>query len=691
MRYKNQAARTIQTKSPKGNSLALPNDLSDGVLHSLRQILSAEQLEYSRFPRENQGYLRLFIENAPVGIAMFDRKMRYIAASRRWLSDYGLQGRDVIGKSHYKLFPEIPRRWKKFHRCGMAGEIVSKSEDRFVRADGSVQWVRWELRPWFERQSAVGGIIIFAEDITERKETEEILRRSEERYRTLFNTLIEGFCTIEMIFDAHGKPVDYRFLEVNPAFERQTGLHNAKGRLMRELAPDHEKHWFEIYGKIALTGKSAHFENEAKALGRIYDVFAYRIGGPRSRKVAILFNDITARKMAEQHLLRVNRTLKAIRDCHEIMLRATTEASLLNEICRIIVKIGGERMAWIGFADDNAAKTVRPVAKSGFDKGYLSNARITWADTRRGRGPVGTAIRTGKTCILQDALADPRFAPWRTVARKSGYGSVIALPLIIERRCVGALAIYAREVNAFDGGEQQLLSDLANDVAYGISNLRVRKERERLEREIVRSIEREQERIGRDLHDGLCQVLVGAKFRSIYLAKILAQRFPEAEREAGALEGLLNQTIEQSRDLARGLNPVRPIPEGVEIALHKLAASVETKNGPRCFCHFPRPVRIARHEVASHLYRIAQEAVQNAIKHAFARNISITLLRHGRRIVLVVKDDGVGLPANISGPGMGLDNMRTRAVLIGGQLEIRRRKSGGTAVKCEVLQNNSSP
>ena len=125
------------------------------------------------------------------------------------------------------------------------------------------------------------------------------LRASEERYRTLFNTLIEGFCIIEVVFDAEDKPVDYRFLEVNPAFEAQTGLHDAQGKLMRELAPDHEAHWFEIYGKVALTGEPARFVNEARALNRWFDVSAYRVGGPESRKVAILFSDITASKQAE--------------------------------------------------------------------------------------------------------------------------------------------------------------------------------------------------------------------------------------------------------------------------------------------------------------------------------------------------------------------------------------------------------
>ena len=123
----------------------------------------------------------------------------------------------------------------------------------------------------------------------------------EERYRFLFEHMDQGFCVIEMIFGQYGEPVDYRFLETNPAFARQTGLHDAVGKRIRELAPAHEEHWFVVYGQVALTGQPVRFVNEAKALdGRWFDVNAFRLGGEGSRLVAVLFSDITERKRIER-------------------------------------------------------------------------------------------------------------------------------------------------------------------------------------------------------------------------------------------------------------------------------------------------------------------------------------------------------------------------------------------------------
>ena len=144
-----------------------------------------EQRQNAVEAREAQNRLQLFFEHAPTALAMFDRDMRYLAVSRRWLEDYGLSSQDLIGRSHYEAFPEIPQQWKAVHQRGLAGETIAADEDRFARADGTVQWLRWEVRPWRSSDGGVGGIVIFSEDISARKNAYETLRRSEEKLETI--------------------------------------------------------------------------------------------------------------------------------------------------------------------------------------------------------------------------------------------------------------------------------------------------------------------------------------------------------------------------------------------------------------------------------------------------------------------------------------------------------------------------
>jgi len=149
------------------------------------------------------------------------------------------------------------------------------------------------------------------------------LDEAKTRYRTLFDSIDEGFSIIEVIFNENGKPVDYRFLEINPSFEKQTGLVNAQGNRMRELAPKHEEHWFELYGRIALTGEPLRFQRQAEQLHRWYDVYAFRFGRPEDLQVAILFNDITNSKRAESELHQAKDELEVrVRERTEELTRA---------------------------------------------------------------------------------------------------------------------------------------------------------------------------------------------------------------------------------------------------------------------------------------------------------------------------------------------------------------------------------
>jgi PAS domain S-box-containing protein len=191
-------------------------------------------------------------------------------------------------------------KWQRAHATGQPWEDTFPLRGR----DGTYRWFLSRVVPICDEASAVVRWFGTNTDITEMMKVETALRYSEERYRTLYESIDEGFCVIHVLFDEDQTPVDYVFLEVNPAFEKQTGLHSARGRRMREIAPKHEQHWFDLYGHIAITGEPRRFEYPAMQLHRWYEGYAYRFGKPHERKVGIIFNDITERKASQARVER---------------------------------------------------------------------------------------------------------------------------------------------------------------------------------------------------------------------------------------------------------------------------------------------------------------------------------------------------------------------------------------------------
>lgn len=177
---------------------------------------------------------------------------------------------------------------------------------------------------------------------------------------------------------------------------------------------------------------------------------------------------------------RLNRALRLLSDCNMALVHVDEESHLLAEVCRLCVDSGGYVMAWVGYAADDAAQSVKPVARSGHESGYLDGITISWGDNKYGQGPTGTAIRSAQTTVNQNVLTNPKMAPWRAAAIERGYQSSVALPLVCDAKVLGALTLYASAPDAFDAEEVRLLEELAADLSFGIQTLRTRAERDRI-------------------------------------------------------------------------------------------------------------------------------------------------------------------------------------------------------------------
>jgi PAS domain S-box-containing protein len=323
-------------------------------------------------------------------------------------------------------------------------------------------------------------------EIAERQRAEEKTQQSEAELRRLVDAIPQHVVVVK---------TDGSFLYVNQVALEYTGLtledSLSKDSLAKIFHPDDVEKVVAERQQAISRGLPWHAEVRIRGKDGNYRWFMIRLNPLRDEQGRILRwygtrTDIEDRKRAEEALHRLNRELRAISECNQTLMRATDEQTLLREICHIVCEEAGYRMAWVAYAEHDAAKSVRPVAWTGAEEGYLANLGITWADTERGWTPTGTAIRSGKPCCIQDFATDPRLAPWRKSVLQHGFLSGIALPLKDEHgSAFGSLSIYSAQPNAFTSEEIHLLEELAADLAFGIVTLRSRAARERAEQEVA--------------------------------------------------------------------------------------------------------------------------------------------------------------------------------------------------------------
>jgi PAS domain S-box-containing protein len=295
------------------------------------------------------------------------------------------------------------------------------------------------------------------------------LRESEGRYRALFDAIDEGFCVIEVLFDGEGRPQDYRFLETNPAFEKQTGFARAVGKTIRELVPNHEQHWFEKYGRVALTGVGERFEDPAAAMGRYYDVFAFRIDPPELRRVGVLFNDISERKREERALRESEARQAFLLQLGDALHPLADPAQIQFEASRLIGEHLSACRAGYGEYEDDGSSTV--LIRRHYTCGVAA------IEGRRSLHDFGATLRadllSGSPIVLEDVATDARLS----AGEKAAFAGLLAasmavIPLVKSGRLLGLLFVHYREVHRFTPREVALLGDVAERTWAAIDRAR---------------------------------------------------------------------------------------------------------------------------------------------------------------------------------------------------------------------------
>ncbi len=492
---------------------AIDYDGKTAILSILRDT-SARKSALSAL-RQSEARYRELVETANSIVLEWDRDGRILLMNRFGLEFFGYREEEIIGQPVTILVPPTDRSGRNLER--LIEEIqttpaaFTSNENENVKSNGDRAWVAWTNRAILDEQGEVAVMLAIGNDITRRKlaeeelaghkdrleelvsertaaleQAQETLKRSEEYFRALS----ENSSDVMLLVDANGI-VEFESLSVERVIGWKHGeqvgmsifdfIHpddiQAAADALAIVLKDHEMIW-KIDCRI----------RHADGSWRIVEFAGQNfLHNPSINGVLIIGRDITERKEKEEQLRAANRALLALGRCNEALVRATAEDGLLQEICRVAVELAGYRFAWVGYAEHDEEKTVRPVAWFGSEESYQGITGVTWSETPRGQGLVGRAIRTGKLAVSRNIRTDPNFAPWREEALRYGFGSAIAFPLKAGGATFGALCIYAEENDSFDEHEIDLLSDLHEDLSYGIMALRTFAEGQEAEKALEES------------------------------------------------------------------------------------------------------------------------------------------------------------------------------------------------------------
>ncbi|HXD11321.1 MAG TPA: PAS domain S-box protein [Anaerolineales bacterium] len=426
--------------------------------------------------------------------AVVENQMEFIV---RWTADgmrtfvndaycryFGLTFEEAVSSPFLQLVAEADRQVveEKIQRLTSGVSTVETEVHRVIRPDGSIGWQEWTDQALRDKSGKIVEFQSVGRDITERKQAEEALLKSEERFSKAFQAS-PIIITITQL--STGK-----ILEVNEAFEKVMGYRRqeAIGKTTVELEiwrsradRDHVMSAFQMHGQL----KNAELDFRTRNGSYITCYFSAELIELEGEKCLLsTIEDITDRKKAEARILRLNRLYATINQINQTIVRARDASSLFREICHVSTEHGQFRMAWIGLLDATRSR-VEPVVFAGEELGYLEKVQIEVHNELTGRGPTGTAIREERCIISQDIANDPRMIPWREAALERGYGSSAAVPLREKGRVIGALTVYANESQGFDEEDKGLLEQIGQDVSFALDSINAEIKRERAEADLA--------------------------------------------------------------------------------------------------------------------------------------------------------------------------------------------------------------
>lgn len=605
-------------------------------------VLTTDQTRLMRFEeavKTNEALLRLFIKHTPAAIAMFDTDMRYLQVSDRFLTDYDLEGQDIIGKLHYDVFPNLPDRWKEVHKRILAGAVERCEEDPYVTSDGSTGWLQWESLPWRKGNGEIGGLILFTQVITERKRAEEALRASEERFAKIFNftPFRMGILRIR----------DGMVLEVNDSWTKDTGFSRNEiiNQPIFKLSSSLDDGLVEKLREVLTTRQPVNDTEirfrtkDGRAVIANTSAVVIDLDGEPCYLWAA--NDITERKQAEE-------ALQASESRFSIAFNSNPMLASISELeGGRFLAVNDSFVALTGYSREEA------VGHTALELNLWPNPE----DRRR---------------VMEKLKKEQRVRDFEgSIRLKNGEKRVLLLSI---------------EQIELDG--QICLLHVADDIT-----LRKRAEQtlRALSARLHSAREEEGTRIAREIHDELGGALTGLKWDLEKIDNTLngladGSQLAEVRNRIGSMTTIIETTINTVRRIAAELRPGVLDDLGLVAAIEWQIEQFQSRSGLKChLTNNAKEIELDR-EKATAVFRILQEILTNVLRHAGATNVYVKLGRTKHYFEVEVKDDGRGITESqrLNSRSLGLLGMKERALLVGGDVRVTGKEGAGTTVVVRV-------